>query len=594
MRLLRRSLLGTLTLSVAAFGAARTAAQAAVYRGPGDLPMPTAMPPGWEESNLDLTDWEFWWEHHKNRFLARDSHGVARVDSRTVLDRILPQLECVLATDPSRDVVAACLIALAKLGKSHHQIAMLDTFRERLGSKERSVSHAAVLAMGILARIEAVPDLRRIVAAHAADSGSRSRALLALGLIAQANPSLRAKRDALSAARDVLLAAGPVERELGVAAVVTISLLGPDLENPTGRALWVEAVDALEALLDRDLGANAAFVQAHVPTALARLCTGVEPAELRPRVEECRRRWLATVRAGAAQPDLCVQSAILALGRACAPTDDEATALLAEYQRRGADTQARNFATIALGEIGGSSARTTLLAILRGGSKALERPWAALALGVLVAKDVDRKGTDDEIDAALRDALTVRNPSTLAAVALALGLTRSTTAAPQLAQLLETNLNKDDLAGYLATALALLRDPESHARLVELFSQSYRRPDRARHLAVALQSFGDPAALPVLCERFGDSGAHVFHPTTLAAIARAVGSLGDAAAIDPAIKVLWDPESNPRRRVAAVAALGAFADRAEQPWNQVILRDLNYRATSFTLSQQSTGILTIE
>ena len=70
---------------------------------------------------------------------------------------------------------------------------------------------------------------------------------------------------------------------------------------------------------------------------------------------------------------------------------------------------------------------------------------------------------------------------------------------------------------------------------------------------------------------------------------------GDHRSIDPLVTMLQNDGLTERARGFAAVALGIVADKEDLPWNSKIGVDLNYRASTSTLTDQSsgTGILDI-
>ncbi len=79
----------------------------------------------------------------------------------------------------------------------------------------------------------------------------------------------------------------------------------------------------------------------------------------------------------------------------------------------------------------------------------------------------------------------------------------------------------------------------------------------------------------------------------MAAIASALGLIGDRSTIDPLIDMLQDESLTAITRAFAAVALGGVADKELLPWNSKIGSNSNYRAAVETLTNQSSGILDI-
>jgi hypothetical protein len=82
--------------------------------------------------------------------------------------------------------------------------------------------------------------------------------------------------------------------------------------------------------------------------------------------------------------------------------------------------------------------------------------------------------------------------------------------------------------------------------------------------------------------------------TTQASIAAALGLVGDANSVVPLVDMLGDENLTGAARGFAAVALGLVADKQDLPWNSVFSIDINYRATTSTLTgQNGTGLLDI-
>ena len=353
------------------------------------------------------------------------------------------------------------------------------------------------------------------------------------------------------------------------------------------------------------------MIQAHVPPAVAKLYENFDAqsdANLAKRHEDYKKLWQAEVdgKAKVKRSNInIVQSAVVALGRICGPvdaknkegnkTDLEVAKALEEYASKGSDDQARYYSLMALGQMGGPYARDSLLETLRKGSKALERPWAAVALGVLNFREMESAGVsarvDDLLGKELVKQLENKNPSTMAANVIALGLTKFKESGPELQALLETHKNKDELAGYICIGLALMGQTEAIQQIQDVVSTSTRRAARLRQAAIALGKLGDKSAAQLLMKMLTDDSEPDL--AKMSAIASALGYIGDQRTIDPLVKMLFDTNLTPLSRAFSAVALGGIADKELLPWNSKIAVNMNYRAAVETLTNQSVGILDI-
>ena len=78
-----------------------------------------------------------------------------------------------------------------------------------------------------------------------------------------------------------------------------------------------------------------------------------------------------------------------------------------------------------------------------------------------------------------------------------------------------------------------------------------------------------------------------------AALANAIGQIGDRRAIPLLVALTKDDAQTKLGRAFAAAALGGVCERFALPWNLPLSRDANYGAPVDTLSNGATGVLDI-
>ncbi|MCA8948538.1 MAG: hypothetical protein KDE27_03500 [Planctomycetes bacterium] len=586
----------------------------------------------------DLTRWEFWWEFGKDPFLQlRDAiHGGRAVAADDVLLnprlaarsnqvtpptdgdllRVADRLVALLHQDPGRDALSAALVGLAKIGRNGPNWRLDDEIVPFLQRADQELRETAALALGIAGHAD--PETIELLAALVADDergrrlsggaavNERTRAFAAfgLGLLLQRNREAGPARRIVAALLPVLAEEHP-SRDLQVAAIEALAQLPLEWSGRAADVLRDAVLQALWQFYERPLGPGAQLVQAHIAPAVARLLTASQPAAKRWRDRFARdlEAQLDEGRAAKSNPHIA-QSCAVALGNLTPPwqggdlPDDHVAAaigtLLLRTYREHKDHQARRFALISLARLGGARARTALLAEFDDARKALEQPWVAMALGVLVAADRDADAAselDREIAARLRRAfLDARNPSARAGLAIALGLVDDRGAADDIRALLREKSHQDDLAGYLCIALGMLRDDLATGEIRALLHGAARRPEVVLHCAQALGLLGDPELVGDLCaELQAQDGSLV----RLAAAAAAIGQIGDRAALDPLLALLDADGVTPLARAFAVVGLGAVCDKDPLPWNATYATDCNYRASTSTLTDGAAGILDI-
>jgi len=139
-------------------------------------------------------------------------------------------------------------------------------------------------------------------------------------------------------------------------------------------------------------------------------------------------------------------------------------------------------------------------------------------------------------------------------------------------------------------ALGLMGAREATPEIGKIVKDSKYRPDLLKQAAIALGLLGDKELVPDLIDMLSEAS----RPATQAAISSALGFIGDQRSIDPLVEMLEDKEITPAARGFAAVALGIVADKELLPWNSKIAVDLNYRASTQTLNDQTgTGILNI-
>jgi HEAT repeat protein len=384
------------TLSMALSTACAAQAQAGIYRGPGTVVPPelaaggVAAPAGFQ---ADLTDWQFWWEFNKGRYLheKRDGRPLAAIPAKDVSGKILPALVSVVeGTDPP-SVRAASLLALAKIARKLERAKLRKMFLGALGDSQPVVRESATLALGIAGMSESIPHLEGL--AHGADGNKqigrttvddriRAFACYSLGLIAQQSPDLYVKRRVFKQLHD-LLARGkpPSPIDIQVAAILGISILNisADQRIVGNQELRRDVLEGLSKL--QDGGTLNPAVRSHIPGAIARLI-GRGTSEIH---EKHKATFLTMLQDDATEAQVR-RGAILALGQVTMATevhgsDGVFSVALQRYARKGKEEQSRYFALVALGQIGGETNREFLMQVLTTGKKAIERPWAAMALG---------------------------------------------------------------------------------------------------------------------------------------------------------------------------------------------------------------------
>ncbi|MCA8964138.1 MAG: hypothetical protein H6838_17085 [Planctomycetes bacterium] len=607
---------------------------------PGASPQPGQTGPRGYELTTDLTQWDIWWEMNKNPYL-RLREAVHRGPVQTgdddywlgpgrrhvaqdllaptqqqILDEILPALKKAMDSTSQRDITSSCMVAMAKIGQNHPTFRLVDVFAPRLRENDQEVRETAALALGI-AGIAGQEELDLLIGLANDDavgkraSGgqvndrTRAFALYGLGLVSHATSNSQVKRKAFAALRGVLADDSVGNRNVKVAAILGMSLLNLDPAASDDQAILAEALGALEDYYQLELGPGQQLIQAHCPTAIVRLI-GRDHA----RADYFKELFAADLQGKGKRKrsshDIA-RSCALALGQMAKPCEDKDDAahpdnrysrLLLDTYFDHRDQQTRYFALLALGQIGGELNRQRLLREFDKGSKSLEKPWAALALGVFTFAKHERQlvaqepiAAESEIGATLHRCFKEgKDPNLRAALAVALGLTRTTAAAPDLRQMLIAAQHQEQLAGYLCIGLALMKDHASVPLIRTIITNSGRRSTLLQQAAIALGKLGDKQVADQLQAMLCDGEPNL---AKLAAVASALGFIGDRRTVKPLLKMLFDDQLGALSRAFAAVALGGVADRELLPWNTKISRNLNYRAAVETLTNQQSGLLDI-
>lgn len=610
---------------------------------PGSSPRPIGGKARGAALDDDLGRWEYWWEFGKdpwlrlrdaiygntrgndddawlNRHLVLPRANVERPQPKD-LEQVVAALAATLQQNRDRDTVSACMVALAKIGQNPKDAPLRQLCLPWLHSGDQELRETAALALGIAGQLEDEtlellralimdsPEGRRVSGGSAVNERTRAFAAFASGLLLRRCEQADLCRRLTAPLLDVIDRPADHGRDLQVAAIEALSLL-PDLPANDGDNLRAKVLAKLGAYYDLELGPGDRLLQAHVPPAIARI---LRPTD--PEATAWKARLLADLRAGIDTAGgakkqqrganlFLAQSCALALGGLAQPwnADSDADApigaALSEAYRQHRDQQTRSFALLSLARMGGSKARALLLVELARANRAIEQPWCAMALGVLQARAIEQgfaaghsPEPDRELAAALDAAFqAARNPSSQGALAIALGLAGEAGAADKLRAALLEHRQRDDVVGYVALALGLLRDTRAIPELRALVQGASRRPFVMVQGVRALGLIGDQSVAAILC-------AELEQPDTslvkLSALASALGQIGDRRSFAPLLRVLGNEKQLPLTRAFAAVALGSIGDKDPLPWNSVFATNTNYRASTDTLTDGSSGILDI-
>lgn len=601
--------------------------------GRGPTPATTGALTGTQDGS-----WETWWGYNKDGYLqlkraihtsrvhTTDFFGgtepTLRPSEETIRTKIVPALKHALATERANDIVTGSMIALAKIGDvvngDDGSSEFAPLFVPFLKDPNQEIAETAAVALGILgsapsfATLKALaldtPEGRTAVGGGEVPFRTRAFATYGLGLLGPRTNDELLHKDIVRTLVEIVDSPKSATRDVKVAGLIAFGLvpLTWDAENAQAtskdpslsRQAQLRWLD--QKLVDKELHDQ---IRAHVPTAIARLSAGAS--------DEMRRATLAAfldVIAPFSKHDKFVrQSTVIALGTLAQLGDGEldaktVAALQSIIKEKRDDMQTRDFAAIALAQIGGrgtgnvadeqrNGLRNFLLEQASRGDSHM-RPWAGLAVGVMEREVKDAGGTTPlSVSETLRSLFTAaKSPETVGALAISLGISRDSDASKLLAARL-TEIEVPNTQGYLCVALGLLDHTESIQGIKGIVKSSKFKPELLRQAAIGLGLLGDKDLVTDLVEMLGVAQGL----SSQAAIASALGFIGDARSIDPLVGMLErKADMTDTARGFAAVALGIVADKEMLPWNSKISVNINYVATTSTLTDSSgTGILDI-
>jgi HEAT repeat protein len=619
-------------------------------RGPGAPQAGRPVGPGTGGANgPDLTQWEFWWGFNKAPYLNLKSHihapapgtgtddyflGQGQTDQAqdstkpsesTIRAVIVPALLQALEKETDNDIVTGSLIALAKIGdeQGENGVSEFETvILPFLSSARQEISETAAIALGILSNPQSVATLRslllddddgRQLVGSEAGVNYRTRAFAAYGLgqigDRASDPMLR--QEIVQLLWDVCESPRQSTRDVKVAAVIAMGLVPLDiapqdlatLKAVTGRAPQTRHEQVLY-MLDFFMAENdqdkPALVRAHAPRAICKLMSEVSDKALKDTVVQGLAPYVLKRSLGDRE---LRQSAALAFGMLGDLDDDDSDVLIRErlqLSASAADQQLKNFSVMAMGQLGGRpgngeratsgapAVRKFLLQQLARG-KTQVKPWAGLAIGVMergLAENQQPQSADSlrALRLALQASKTKRE---VGAYAIACGIARDTDSESILLEKLD-NMSEDAVRGHLAIGLGLMDSRESIEPIQALVSASKYRAELLQQAATSLGLLGDRKLVGQLVTMLENAKSL----STQAAIASALGFIGDSSSVDPLVQLLGDESVTAAARGFAAAALGIVADKEPLPWNAKFSVDINYRANTHTLTGGGgTGLL---
>ncbi len=623
--------------------------------GPGQTAGGTAAVTGGAiEMGPELTKWSFWWEFNKDPYLnlkakihsvetktgdqgfftgegkktrAKDSF---RPSQAVIQDKVVPALLAALDRETNNDIVTGCMIALAKIGdkKSESGESQFEqVFKKFLPDGSQEISETAALSLGILANdasVDLLTDLlldnesgRAAVGKSEVDFRRRAFAAYGLSLIGNKTASEEVRQNIVGTLAEVLDSSKSSTRDIKVACLIGIGLVpiqtldatpAEDGSTLPPNASRMAQIDYLRRYFNDEN--NHYLVQAHAPSALARLIDGL-PED---RKESAKAMVAADLlvcigkRTASKSKNEIQQSAVLALGQLGDCDEDEVDKnirkALAAVGSVVSDQQVRYFSRIALGQVGGrsgtsgdpASGRKEISSALSKGLSAgnAGARWSGIGIGVMgrmMAKSQANALMPEELSRALRSELDkAKSPDDVGAFCVAAGILSDLEAKDILLEKLD-RMSQDEPRGYAAVALGLMNARDAITPIKDIVLESKYRPELLKQAAIALGLLGDKELVPDLISMLNEAKSLA----TQASISAALGFIGDRRSIDPLIAMLENDSLTGSARGFAAVALGIVADKEALPWNSKIAVDINYRASTVTLNSADagTGVLNI-
>ncbi len=534
--------------------------------------------------------WEFWWAANRDGLLQRSEQsrqrsevltdGVGMLsgrgrsassyadDAENLGHELLPVISAILRAEDDDLICDSGALALARLADETHAPFALPDLVSLLEHSTLSVRTSATLSLGVLPGRQATSTLmglmadastgRRAIGEDRVPWQVRSHAALALGL--SGDP------EAAASLLDLALHAAASDRDLRACAVTALGLID--------EAAFDDRVTAglLSLLEDRD---EDAVVRAQIPVALARLG-----------VQSTASRLVALLRHD--KTDRFVrQSCAVALGTLTELDDKSRMKLLRDLATEATDDGLRHLAMIAVARVGAKADAADakrhkdlvrfFVGELRRPSRKTDVGWTALAAGLYGrTQDAGRKDLAKALSKQFDDQ---KNPSTRAALALALGLLGAEGVAADLLSEFQER-GDEEYRGHVALALGLL----DHVDAADAFHEELGRASTSVTLRLqlvrSLSLMNAPGTADVLLGLLeaSDSAAISW------SVSRALGELRDPGSVDALVAIAEDTGRTELPRAFAVLALGLIGERSAVRWNVPVIEESNYLATVETLA----------
>ncbi|MEZ6015337.1 MAG: HEAT repeat domain-containing protein [Planctomycetota bacterium] len=204
----------------------------------------------------------------------------------------------------------------------------------------------------------------------------------------------------------------------------------------------------------------------------------------------------------------------------------------------------------------------------------------------------DGVAVDLAVRGALRDEFgRDKTPQTTGARAISLGLIRDEVSAELFLRRFKDDFKgSDETRGHIAVALGLMGARSAIEPIQAAVAASEYHPELLRQAAIALGLLGDKSIFDGLIEMLATARGLA----SQAAIASALGAIGDARSVPTLVDFLAREANTDTARGFAAVALGIVCDKEDLPWNAKLAVNVNYRASTVTLTGDGgTGILDI-
>jgi HEAT repeat protein len=567
-----------------------------------------------------------------------------RPSEATIRGTVVPALLQALEKETANDILTGAMIALAKIGDvatEDGNSQFVDVISKFLASGSLEVSETAAVALGILGDERSLPLLvslmkdesegRKSVGGKEVPNRTRAFAAYGLGLIGYRTQSNTVRQDIAEHLIDVLNAPDFASADIKVGAMSAIGLIPLDwtptegeIEKDSNRQHVVSRAKLARFIADymdpeKERANNTTrtwFVRTHGPIALGRLLQGeVIPVDALEDYKYSIDTLLSMAGEHSKERKETQQSAVIAMGMLAnssmrADKDDlqgkyneDMRARILEVATQSSDNQSEYYAMIALAQSGGrpgpgekgTAAEVQVqkdLLTLAAKAKGQKLPWASLALGVYGRQLIDNGRTfENSLRNALRETFgSDKTPQTVGAHALALGLIQDQESRGLLIKRFNEEFKgSDETRGHIAVGLGLLEAREAIEPIQAVVKDSKYKPDLLKQTAVALGLLGDKKVVPDLIDMLKTAKGL----SSQAAIASALGTIGDSRSVDPLVEFLHDKQYSETARGFAAVALGIVCDKEDLPWNTKLSVNCNYRANTLTLTGNGTGILDI-